>query len=51
MTIKAKVMAYTVLVYSYKVGFYDTYQYTMTMPTNDTDYSCHIKTVEFFSQS
>ena len=37
--VEVKVMAYTGLIYTYWVGFYDT-------PTMDNDYSCHIKAVE-----
>ena len=37
-------MAYTGLIYTYWVGFYDT-------PTMDNDYSCHIKAIELFNQS
>ena len=37
--VEVKVMAYTGLIYTYWVGFYDT-------PTMNNDYSCHMKAVE-----
>ena len=37
--VEVKVMAYTGLIYTYWVGFYDT-------PTMDNDYGCHIRAVE-----
>ena len=48
MTAKVKVTVYTVLAYSYQVGFYDTHQYfnVNAMPINDTNYSCHIKAIK-----
>ena len=46
--VKAIVMAFIVSVHSCLVAFYDAQLHinTKAMPTNDTDYSCYIKSVE-----
>ena len=44
MTVKVKVMGYTALAYSYLVSFM-ILNY-MGMPTNNTNYSCCIKTIK-----
>ena len=40
-----KQTTYIAMAYSYYIGFYDRFQFK-AMPTNDTDYSCHIKITE-----
>ena len=45
MTMKVKEAMYTMIGYSYEVGFYECFN-SKVMPTKDTDYSCHIKVVE-----
>ena len=45
MTVKVQVMAYTVLVYSYKVVSMMCIN-SKAILTNNTDYSCHIKAVD-----
>ena len=47
MTVKAKVMAYTVQAYSYYVGLYKRIN-DVAMPINDTNCSWHIYAVETF---
>ena len=39
-------MAYTTLTYSYLVVFSMMYFNCMAMPSNNTDYNCHIKAIE-----
>ena len=47
-TVEVQVMVYTVLAYSYYVGFYDAlmmhFNFKFT-PTNISNYSCHMKPV------
>ena len=42
----SEVTAYAVLAYSYWDSFHDVYADAYVTPTNDTDYSCHIKAIE-----
>ena len=42
-----KVMAYSVLAYSYWVHFYNTHINAKAAPTNNTNYSSHAKAIEF----
>ena len=39
-------MAYTALAYSYWASLLDAHADAYATPTNDTDYSCHIKAIE-----
>ena len=47
MTVTVEVMSYTALAYFDYVGFCNIpYFYSKVTPTNDIDYSCHIKALE-----
>ena len=48
MTVKVKIMGYTVLAYSFLVDFHNVLQF-QARPTNGINYICHIKAVIWFN--